>query len=198
METPTIEIRGERVPLTRGSHIRGWLVYQGGDYFEFREVGPSHWLLSQSAEWDYHDSSNIVGRGATLQATAEDFARSVTRRAGLRPGAPSTTRGRDLVAASIDALVSALGAAARLGYEDGCAGHATRRGNAIADALGLALWTGLQQLQLRHAYIVGRQHAVAERKRRGEAARLAIRPSTHGGPVGHHQRASDRVTARRA
>lgn len=47
MEPQMIEIRGERVPLTRGSHIRGWFLYQGGDYFEFREDSPDRWQLSQ-------------------------------------------------------------------------------------------------------------------------------------------------------
>jgi hypothetical protein len=44
------------------------------------------------------------------------------------------------------------------------AGSAVRTGNAIAYALGLANWTGLQQLQLRQAYVTGRQHGVSERR----------------------------------
>lgn len=55
-----------------------------------------------------------------------------------------------------------LGAATRLGYDDGHAGAAARTGNAVAYALGLASWTGLQQLQLRQAYMTGRQHGVSE------------------------------------
>lgn len=61
-------------------------------------------------------------------------------------------------------VVSVLGAATRLGYDDGHAGTAARTGNAIAYALGLASWTGLQQLQLRQAYVTGRQHGVSERR----------------------------------
>lgn len=56
---------------------------------------------------------------------------------------------------------------------DGRAGHAARRGNAIADFFGLARWTGLQQLQLRTAYMIGRQHAVAECTRSVRTARSA-------------------------
>jgi hypothetical protein len=177
METQMIEIRGDRVPLTAGSHIRGWFVYQGGDYFEFRQDGADRWQLSQSSEWDYHDPSHVVGQGPTLQAAAEDFARSITRRIERRPNTPRATSGCDLVGASVDLLIAVVGQATRLGYDDGRAGAATRRGNGVADALGLVRWTRAQQLQLRHAYVIGRQHAVSERKRRGEAARSAIRPS---------------------
>lgn len=60
-----------------------------------------------------------------------------------------------------------LGVAMRLGYDDGRAGTAARTGNAIAYALSLASWTGLQQLQLREAYVIGRQHDLGERKGRG-------------------------------
>ena len=159
-----IGIRGQRVPLTPARFIRGWLAYQGGDYFEFRMDG-DRWELSQSSEWDYHDPANVVGRGATLQSAADDFARSVTRSTDTRRAGPSLTRGRDLVAAPIDAVVIILGAATRLGYDDGRAGHRPRRGNAIAGALGLACWNGLQQLQLREAYLAGRQHAEIEHRR---------------------------------
>ena len=175
MEAQMIEIRGERVALTRGSHIRGWFVYQGGDYFEFREDSADHWQLSQSPEWDFHDPSHVVGQGATLQAAAEDFARSVTRGLDRRPNTLRETSGGDLMEAPVDLLVTVIGHATRLGYHDGRTGAALRRGNGIADALGLARWTGLQQLQLRHAYMIGRQHAVAERKRSEAASRFAMR-----------------------
>jgi hypothetical protein len=165
LEDRMIELRGQRVALTPGSYLRGWIAYQGGDYFEFRPDGAGGWLLSQSAEWDCHDPSHVVGRGATMQAAAEDFARSVTRRTSPRPDAPSATRRRELVTASIDDLVSELGAAMRLGYDDGRAGLAPRTGNAVAYALGLSRWSGLQQLQLRQAYVTGRQHGVSERRR---------------------------------
>lgn len=165
METLMIEIRGQRVRVTQASHMRWWSFYQGGEYFEFRSDGASGWLLSQCAEWDCHDPSYVVGRGATLQAAAEDYSRSVTRRTGPRPGAPSATRRRDLAVASIDDLVSVLGAATRLGYDDGRAGTSARTGNAIAYALALATWTGLQQMQLRQAYMTGREHGVSERLR---------------------------------
>jgi hypothetical protein len=192
VEAPMIEIRGERLPLTRGSHIRGWFVYQGGDYFEFREDGAERWQLSQSSEWDFHDPSHVVGRGTTLQAAAEDFGRSITSRIDRRPNTPRATSGGDLVSASLGLLIAVVSEATRLGYDDGSAGAAIRRGNGIAEALGLARWTGLQQLQLRHAYLIGRQHAVAERKRQGEAARLAMRPSHAPGPsptaTGRHAR----------
>ena len=192
MEAQMIEIRGERVPLTRGSHIRGWFVYQGGDYFEFREDGAERWQLSQSSEWDFHDPSHVVGRGATLQAAAEDFARSITRGFARRPSTPHVTSGCDLVSASLGLLITVVSEATRLGYDDGRAGAAIRRGNAIAEALGLTRWTGLQQLQLRHAYLIGRQHAVAEHKCQGEAARRAMRPSRAPGPspsaAGRHAR----------
>src|SRR5262249_27525681 len=105
------------------------------------------------------DPAHVVGRGPTLQAAAEDFSRSVTR----RTGSPRAARRRDLASASIDHLVSVLGAATRLGYDDGHAGTAARTRHAIAYALGLASWTGLQQLQLRQAYVTGRQHGVSER-----------------------------------
>ena len=164
MDHPFIEIRGQRVLLTPARFIRAWLAYQGGDYFEFRVDG-DRWELSQSSEWDYHDPANIVGRGVTLQSAADDFARSVTRSTDARSSAPSVTRGCDLVAAPLDAVVAILGAATRLGYNDGRAGHRPRRGNAIAGVLGLACWNGLQQLQLREAYIAGRQHAEIERRR---------------------------------
>jgi hypothetical protein len=192
MEAQMIEIRGERVPLTRGSHIRGWFVHQGGDYFEFREDGADRWQLSQSSEWDYHDPSHVVGQGVTLQAAAEDFGRSITRGIDRRSNTPHTTSGCDLVGASLGLLIAVVSEATRLGYDDGRAGAAIRRGNGIAEALGLAYWTGLQQLQLRHAYVIGRQHAVAERKRKGDAARLATRPSRMLGQSptaeGHHAR----------
>jgi hypothetical protein len=48
MDNPMIELRGQRVPLTQASYMRGWFVYQGGDYFEFRADGPDGWHLSQS------------------------------------------------------------------------------------------------------------------------------------------------------
>lgn len=167
METLMIEVRGQRVRVTQASHMRWWSFYQGGEYFEFRPDGAGGWLLSQCAEWDCHDPSHVVGRGATLQAAAEDFShsRSVTRRTGPRPAAPSVTRRRDLAVASIDDLVSVLGAATRLGYDDGRTGTAARTGNAIAYALALATWTGLQQMQLRQAYMTGREHGVSERRR---------------------------------
>ena len=31
-----IELRGGRVLLTGGRHLRSWIVYQGGDSFEVR------------------------------------------------------------------------------------------------------------------------------------------------------------------
>jgi hypothetical protein len=172
MDHPIIEIRGQRVPLTPGRFIRAWLAYQGGDYFEFRVDG-DRWELSQSSEWDYHDASNVVGRGPTLQSAADDFARSVTRSTNARPGGPSVTHGCDLVAAPLDVLVTILGAATRLGHTDGRAGNRPRRGTGIAIALGLACWNGQQQLQLREAYIAGRQHAEIERRR--TADRGAVR-----------------------
>ena len=104
-------------------------------------------------------------QAARDKAAAEDFTRSVTRRTGPRPAAPSVTRRRDLAIASIDDLVSVLGAATRLGYDDGRAGTSARTGNAIAYALALATWTGLQQMQLRQAYMTGREHGVSERLR---------------------------------
>jgi hypothetical protein len=183
MEAQMIEIRGERVPLTRGSHIRGWFVYQGGDYFEFREDGAERWQLSQSSEWDFLDPSHVVGRGATLQAAAEDFSRAITRRIDRRPSTPRATSGCDLVSAPVGLLLAVVSEATRLGYDDGCTGAAARRGNGIAEMLGLARWTGLQQLQLRQAYVIGRHHAVAERKRKGEAARLAMHPSPAAAPT---------------
>lgn len=164
VDSRMIEIRGQRVRVAQASHQRSWSVYQGGEYFEFRPDGAGGLLLSQSAEWDCHDPAHVVGRGPTLQAAAEDFSRSVTRRTGPRAGSPRAARRRDLASASIDHLVSVLGAATRLGYDDGHAGTAARTGNAIAYALGLASWTGLQQLQLRHAYVTGRQHGVSERR----------------------------------
>lgn len=90
METVMIEIRGQRVRVTQASHMRWWSFYQGGEYFEFRPDGAGGWLLSQCAEWDCHDPSHVVGRGATLQAAAEDFSRSVTR--ADRPSAGCTER----------------------------------------------------------------------------------------------------------
>jgi hypothetical protein len=99
MKDLMIDLRGQRVALTPVSYLRGWIAYQGGDYFEFRPDGAGGWMLSQSAEWDCHDPSHVVGRGATLQAAAEDFARSVTRRTGPPTGragsdAPPRSRGR--------------------------------------------------------------------------------------------------------
>ena len=191
-----IEIHGERVPLNRGSHVRGWFVYQGGDYFEFRLHGGDRWQLSQSSEWDCHDPSHVAGQGVTLQAAAEDFGRSITCRIDRRPNTPHATGGCDLPGASLGLLIAVVSEATRLGYDDGHVGAAIRRGNGIAEALGLARWTGLQQLQLRHAYLIGRQHAVAERKRKGEAARLATRlsrmpgqsPTAEGRPARRHTR----------
>lgn len=196
MEAQMIEIRGERVPLTAGSHIRGWFVYQGGDYFEFRADGADRWQLSQSSEWDYHDPSHVVGQGTTLQAAAEDFGHSITRGIDRRPNTPHATSGCDLVGAALGLLIAVVSEATRLGYDDGRAGAAVRRGNAVADALGLARWTGLQQLQLHHAYRIGRQHAVAERKCSDARARLAMRPGRALGPSamaeGRHARRHSR------
>jgi hypothetical protein len=191
-----IDLRGQRVALTSVSYLRGRIAYQGGDYFEFRPDGAGGWMLSQSAEWDCHDPPHVVGRGATLQAAAEDFARSVTRRTGPRPDAPAATRRRDLVAASIDDLVSVLGAATLLGYDDGCTGLTARTGNAIAYALGLSCWSGLHQLQLRQAYLTGRQHRVSERRRDDPRSTVARRPTArHAQPTGS---ASPRAGAARA
>lgn len=103
VESRMIEIRGQRVRAAQASHQGWWSVYQGGEYFEFRPGGAGGWLLSQSAEWDCHDPSHVVGRGATLQAAAEDFSRSVLRRPGERSGAPRCRRRRELAVASIDA-----------------------------------------------------------------------------------------------
>jgi hypothetical protein len=178
MDHLIIELRGQRVPLTAAPTVRGWLAYQGGDYFEFRCSG-ERWQLSQSAEWDYHNCANVVGRGATLSAAAADFARSITRSTHARSGAPAATRGRDLVTAPIEVLMTALGVATRLGYDDGRAGNAARRGNAIALAIGLACWSGLQQLQLREAYLAGRQHAATERGR-SVGGRPVRQPGAHG------------------
>jgi hypothetical protein len=130
VDSRMIEIRGQRVRVAQASHERWWSVSQGGEYFEFRPDGAGGWLLSQSAEWDCHDPAHVVGRGMTLQAAAEDFSHTVTRRTSPRPDAPRATRRRDLAIASIEDLVSALGAATRLGYDDGRAGSAVRTGNA--------------------------------------------------------------------
>jgi len=182
MKDLRIDLRGQCVELTAVSYLRGWIAYQGADYFEFRPDGTGGWLLSQSEEWDYHDPLHVVGRGATLQAAAEDFAHSITRQLGTRSGPPSATRGRDLVAASIDDLLPVLGAATRLGYRDGGAGLAARTGNAIASVLGLASWSGLQQMQLRQAYMAGRQHGVSERRREISRATAAGGSSPRSAP----------------
>jgi hypothetical protein len=56
----------------------------------------------------------------TLQAAAEVFSHSVMRQFGPRPGAPRSTRRRDLAIASIENLVSMLGAATRLAERRAC------------------------------------------------------------------------------
>jgi hypothetical protein len=60
--------------------------------------------------------------------------------------------------------VVVLGEALRLGYDDARQNHPARTAELIADALGLARWNGLQQLQLRHAYMAGREHVATERR----------------------------------
>src|SRR5262249_49883413 len=70
----------------------------------------------------------------------------------------------DLRYGRIDDLVSVLGAAPRLGYGDGHAGSARAPATRSPTRSGLASWTGLQQLQLRQAYVTGRQHGVNERR----------------------------------
>ena len=196
MKDLTIELRGQRLTLTPVSYMRGWIAYQGGDYFEFRADGTGGWKLSQSAEWDFHDPAHIVGQGATLQGAAEDFARSITRCTGPRSDARAATRRRDLVHASIEDLISVLGAAARLGYDDGCAGMTARTGNTIADALGLSRWSGLHQLQLRQAYVTGRQLSISERRRDSPRSAVTRRPSSlHAQPTASASRRTAEVRA---
>jgi hypothetical protein len=77
--------------------------------------------------------------------------------------APKGTRGCDLTGASLDTLVLVLGEAVRLDYGDARQNHPARIANPIADALCLAHWNDLQQLQLRYAYMAGREHVAAER-----------------------------------
>ena len=96
----------------------------------------------------------MTSRAPSRGGPAHDRTRRAPRAAAISRSRRSTTWCR----------CSVLGAATRLGYDDGRVGTAARTGNAIAYALGLASWTGLQRLQLRQAYVTGRQHGVSERR----------------------------------
>jgi hypothetical protein len=157
-----VNIRGKIVLLHPSPHPRGVCAYQGGDYFEFRQDDAGQWLVSQSAEDRLHDPAYVVGRGATMQEAAHDFTAASRRRTEGHPYVPTVTQGCDLAAASIDTLVVVLGEAIRLGYHDARQNHPTRTAGVIGDALGLKGWNGLQQLQLRHAYMAGREQVALE------------------------------------
>jgi hypothetical protein len=119
--------------------------------------------VSQSAEDRLHDPAHVVGSGVSIQDAATDFTVTSHRHAEGRPYVPTATQGCDFAAASIDVLVLVLGEAMRLGYDDERQGLPRRTANQIGDALGLARWNGLQQLQLCHAYKAGREHLAVER-----------------------------------
>jgi hypothetical protein len=166
MEPKHVQIRGQRVPLHSTGDDRSWSAYQGGDYFQFRrDEATGRWLMSQSAEDRLHNPAHVVGRGVSIQDAADACTITSLRSVGPEGSGyvPSATRGRDFAAGSLDTLVLVLGEAARLGYDDERRNYPQRTGNEIADALGLARWNGLQQLQLRHAYKAGREQIAVER-----------------------------------
>ena len=164
MEPKKINIRGVVVALHRASHSQGLCAYEGGDYFEFRhDDAADRWLMSQSVEDRLHDPAHVVACGVSVQDAANDFTVTSRRHAEARAYVPTVTQGCDLATASIDLLVLVLGEVMRLGYLDERQGHPRRTANQIGDALGLARWNGLQQLQLGHAYKTGREHLAVER-----------------------------------
>jgi hypothetical protein len=168
MEPKRVNIRGTIVPLYRASHPASWCAYQGGDYFEFRYDGTcDRWLISQSAEDRLHDASHVVGSGANVHDAVNDFTATSRRHAEGRAYVPRCTPRCDLTVASLDTLVLVLGEAVRLGYDDARQSGPTRTALSIADVLDLAHWKSTQLLQLRHAYIAGREH-VAVARIRGE------------------------------
>jgi hypothetical protein len=140
------------------------------------------------------DPSHVVGHSATLQAAAEGFTRFLTDGASTRGHARRAGRlGCGLVVASVDALLSALGAAAPLGYDDGCAGYAARS-NAIADVLDLVGWT---VLQLRSACVTGRQHTVGRAQAQFGAIAVGDGPPPAPRGVTRRGATADRATTRR-
>lgn len=162
MEQTRVSIRGRIVPLHRASHGRWYSAYQGGDYFEFRlAYGADRWLMSQSPENRLHDPAHVVGSGISIQDAANDFTATSLRSSEV-PYPPTVTRGCDLAAASIDTLALALGEAMRLGYYDERHDLPQRAGHQVGDVLGLARWHSLQHLQLRQAYVAGREHYMVE------------------------------------
>ena len=168
MEPKKVHIRGQLVPLHQAGPVQGdaqaLCAYQGGDFFEFRRSNAGdRWRMSQSAEDRLHDPAHVVGCGASIQDAANEFTEATHRHPEDRSYVPTVTQEVDLAAASIDLLVLVLGEAMRLGYHDERHGHPRRTANQIGDALGLARWNGLQQLQLCHAYKAGREHLAIER-----------------------------------
>lgn len=162
MVPKSVNIRGQIVPLHAASRPHEFSAYQGGDYFEFRQDGATdRWFMSQSAEDRLHDPCHVVACGTSIQNAATDFTISVERATST----PATTCDCDLSVASIDTLVLVLGEALRLGYHDERHNHPRRTASQIGDALGLARWSGLQQLQLTNAYQAGREHRANERIR---------------------------------
>lgn len=164
MEPKRVNIRGTIVPLHRASHPASWCAYQGGDYFEFRYDGTcNRWLISQSAEDRLHDAAHVVGSGATVHGAVDDFTATSHRHAEGRPYVPRCTPRSDLTVAPLDTLVLVLGEAVRLGYDDERQNHPPRTALSIADVLDLAHWNNTQLLQLRHAYLAGREHVAIAR-----------------------------------
>jgi hypothetical protein len=157
-----VNIRGKIVLLHPSPHPRGVCAYQGGDYFEFRQDDAGRWLMSQSAEDRLHDPAYVVGRGVAIQDAANEFTATSRRHTEGHPYVPTVTKGCDLAAASIDTLVVVLSEAIRLGYQDARHNHPPRAAGVIGDVLGLKCWNGLQQLQLRHAYMAGREQVALE------------------------------------
>lgn len=169
MAPKNVNIRGQIVPLYAASHPREFSAYQGGDYFEFRHDGATdRWLMFQSAEDRRHDPGHVVACATSIQDAATDFTITSLRRVDGAASTPGSTSDCDLSAASIDTLVLVLGEALRLGYHDEHHHHPRRTASQIGDALGLARWNDLQQLQLGHAYMAGRQHRAIERMQRAD------------------------------
>lgn len=166
-EPRRVSIRGQCVHLhRRDGETRRLGTYQGGDYFEFRhDAATGRWLLSRSAEDRLHDPANVVASGISIQDAANDFTVASHRQVTGCAYVPNLAHGCDMAAASIDTLVLVLGEAVRLGYHDARHHHPPRTANLIGDALGLVRWNGLQQLQLRHAYMAGREQCDIERIR---------------------------------
>lgn len=93
MPHKAVAIRGEAARLRRVTEINGWDAFQGDSYFQFRrDEHDTGWEMSQSVPDQVHNSSNIVGRGASIQDAANNHAFARVKTARGRKVTPEIVR----------------------------------------------------------------------------------------------------------